>query len=192
MVGLLRWGGLAVVSLPWWAMSGPVRFEDMTFPILRRSLKPRTACWFSPLRPFCLLPPLYANMSSDAELRRDAADALSHILSSHNIAHAWIGGFALQALGATRNTTDIDIEIDVPSVDDIHSRIGPMIVSADPRFSIHNLKLYFTASGSDCLTPRRVPIETLPIGSLNLPRRLQVVPDGKDYLIKAFNRFWMD
>jgi len=131
-------------------------------------------------------------MSSDAELRRDAADALSHILSSHNIAHAWIGGFALQALGATRNTTDIDIEIDVPSVDDIHSRIGPMIVSADPRFSIHNLKLYFTASGSDCLTPRRVPIETLPIGSLNLPRRLQVVPDGKDYLIKAFNHFWMD
>lgn len=182
MVGLPRWGGLAVVSLPWWAMSGPARFEDMTFPVLRRSLKPRTAC----------PPPLHANMSSDAELRRDAADALSHILSSHNIAHAWIGGFALQALGATRNTTDIDIEIDVPSVDDIHSRIGPMIVSADPRFSIHNLKLYFTASGSDCLTPRRVPIETLPIGSLNLPRRLQVVPDGKDYLIKAFNRFWMD
>jgi len=41
------------------------------------------------------------------------AMAMSNILSKHEIAHAFIGGFAINLLGHTRETTDVDVEVDI-------------------------------------------------------------------------------
>lgn len=41
------------------------------------------------------------------------AQALSDILSEHEVAHAFIGGFVVNLHGQTRATKDVDVEIDI-------------------------------------------------------------------------------
>ncbi|KAI9790626.1 MAG: hypothetical protein M1816_004959 [Peltula sp. TS41687] len=53
----------------------------------------------------------------------EAAHALSNILTQQGILHAFIGGFGIQLLGATRPTEDIDAMIDVGDPREIIDRI---------------------------------------------------------------------
>ena len=88
-----------------------------------------------------------------------AAQTLSDILSEHRIAHAFIGGFAVNVLGHNRVTTDVDVEIDVSDAAELRGRILQLLIKPDTRISQENLKLFFTPTDHPEL---RVPIETLP------------------------------
>ena len=101
-----------------------------------------------------------------------AAQTLSDIFSEHRIAHAFIGGFAVNVLGHNRVTRDVDVEIDVTNSAKLRDRIFQLLIKPDTRFSQENLKLFFTPANHPEL---RVPIETLPIGELGLPCRLAVI-----------------
>lgn len=116
------------------------------------------------------------------EAQMQAAQALSDLLTEQEVAHAFIGGFAVNVLGHNRATTDVDVEIDVAEAAELRGRISPLLVERDARFSQDNLKLFFTPSNHPEL---RVPIETLPVGELGLPRRLAVIQLG-DSLGKFF------
>ncbi len=48
-------------------------------------------------------------MMEPFEAQKQAAKALSYILSKHEIGHAFIGGFALNLIGHSRGTTGIDV-----------------------------------------------------------------------------------
>ncbi|KAI6772957.1 hypothetical protein HG530_003915 [Fusarium avenaceum] len=98
----------------------------------------------------------------------EAAYTLSMILNGNNVGHAYIGGFALNLLGSDRETTDIDVLIDVDCPSHIHSYVTPILCGADSRFAVENYKLYFG--------PAHIPIELLTCGTLNLPRRLSIIP----------------
>ena len=113
------------------------------------------------------------------EAQTQAATALSNILSSHKIAHAFIGGFAVNLLGYIRETVDVDVEVNVADVAEVRGRISPLVMEQDKRFSLEHFRLFFTPSNQPEL---RVPVETLPIGELGLPRRLEVFrPGGSKY-----------
>lgn len=116
------------------------------------------------------------------EAQMQAAQALSDILSEHEVAHAFIGGFAVNVLGHNRATRDVDVEIDVADAAELRGRISQLLIERDARFSQVNIKLFFTPTNHPEL---RVPIETLPIGELGLPRRLAVIQLG-DSLSKFF------
>lgn len=98
----------------------------------------------------------------------EAAYTLSMILNGNNVGHAYIGGFALNLLGSDRDTSDIDVLIDVDCPSHIHSYVTPILCGADSRFAVENYKLYFG--------PAHIPIELLSCGILNLPRRLSIIP----------------
>ena len=116
------------------------------------------------------------------EAQRQAAQALSDIFIEHGIAHAFIGGFAVNVLGHNRSTEDVDIEVDIANPTELRDQITRLLIEPDSRFSLVNLKLFFTPTDHPEL---RVPIETLPIGELGLPRRLAVIQSG-DSLSKFF------
>ncbi|KAG5661355.1 hypothetical protein KAF25_005477 [Fusarium avenaceum] len=98
----------------------------------------------------------------------EAAYTLSMILNGNHVGHAYIGGFALNLLGSDRETSDIDVLLDVDCPSHIHSYVTPILCGADSRFAVENYKLYFG--------PARIPIELLTCGMLNLPRRLSIMP----------------
>ncbi|KAI5861125.1 hypothetical protein GGS23DRAFT_577127 [Durotheca rogersii] len=108
------------------------------------------------------------------EAQRIAATAMSSILSEHQIAHAFIGGFAVATLGHSRATIDIDVEIDVANISELRGRVRQLLTESDARFSVQHAKLFFTPAPTDH-PDSRVTIETLPIGELGLPRRLAVI-----------------
>lgn len=95
-----------------------------------------------------------------------AASVLASILTSHGINHAFIGGFAVRILGHRRETEDIDVELDILPGPEPRHELVQLLLDADPRFSVVNLKLFFTPSDTPDL---HIPVETLPIGELNLP-----------------------
>ncbi|EPE04396.1 hypothetical protein F503_01400 [Ophiostoma piceae UAMH 11346] len=97
----------------------------------------------------------------------EAANAIAQALDRHGIEHAFIGGFAINALGYIRVTGDVDVLI-ASSVAQLCSSIAECL-SDDPRFSYRNLKLMFTTSDGG----REVPVETLPVGALGLPTSLK-------------------
>ncbi len=105
------------------------------------------------------------------EAQMQAAQALSNILLEQNIAHAFIGGFAVNTLGQNRSTADVDVEIDIADIAELRGLIS-QLTDRDVRFSLENSKLFFTPVNHPEL---RVPMETLPIGELGLPRELSVV-----------------
>lgn len=96
----------------------------------------------------------------------EAARALSRLLTQQGILHAFIGGFGIRLLGATRPTEDIDMMIDVGDTREIVDRIRPLLQKQDARFSVEGLKLYFTSEANQQI---RVTIETLAAGTLGLP-----------------------
>jgi hypothetical protein len=114
------------------------------------------------------------------EAQKQAATAMSDILSEHEIAHAFIGGFAVNLLGHFRETADVDVEVDVAAATELQGRISPLLMERDGRFSLEHSKLFFTPSNHPEL---RVPVETLPIGELGLPPRLEIFrPGDSEYL----------
>ncbi|WZH44201.1 hypothetical protein QYS62_005219 [Fusarium acuminatum] len=100
----------------------------------------------------------------------DAAYTLSIIINQHNIGHTYIGGFALNLLGSDRETSDIDVLIDVDCPSLIDTYVTPILCGADSRFAVDNYKLYFGSS--------RIPLELLTCSILNLPRRLSIITAG--------------
>lgn len=111
---------------------------------------------------------------TQSEAQMQAAQALSTILLEQNIAHAFIGGFAVNTLGHNRTTDDVDVEIDVANIAELRGLVS-QLKDHDARFSLENLRLFFTPANHPEL---RVPVETLPIGELGLPRELLVVRCG--------------
>ncbi|KAK3375738.1 hypothetical protein B0T24DRAFT_698218 [Lasiosphaeria ovina] len=108
------------------------------------------------------------------ELHLQAANALSAIPSEQGIDHAFIGGFAVNLLGCQRNTADIDVEIDFANIIDLRTRIADPVLGGDPRFRIEHNKFVFTPADQEI----QIPIETLVIGDLGLPRQLRVIRPG--------------
>ncbi|CAG7557845.1 unnamed protein product [Fusarium equiseti] len=103
-----------------------------------------------------------------------AAQALSKILTENDIKFAFIGGFAVYLLGGRRSTLDIDVFIDM-DINTIRDRFKHMVCTADPRFVVDGLKVFFVPGEGK----ERIPIETLALGSLGLPRKISVFcPDG--------------
>ncbi|KPM36268.1 hypothetical protein AK830_g10286 [Neonectria ditissima] len=101
-----------------------------------------------------------------------AAACMSAILEKHAIKHAIIGGSAVSFLGHTRRTLDIDVLIDVKNPEETRGRISQLLIDGDSRFSVEHNKLFFTSPQG------RIPIETLPIGHIGLPRQLLVIRPG--------------
>jgi hypothetical protein len=114
---------------------------------------------------------IHATMSaaevSAAQL--EAANTLSRILTQQRILHAFIGGFGIRLLGSVRPTDDIDAMIDVGDSREIVNRIRPLLQEQDSRFSIEGFSLYFT---SEVHQDVRVKVETVPVGTPNLPPRI--------------------
>ncbi|KAK0627197.1 hypothetical protein B0T14DRAFT_535127 [Immersiella caudata] len=108
------------------------------------------------------------------ELHLQAANALSAILSEQGIDHGFIGGFAVNLLGCQRNTADIDVEIDFANIIDLRTRIADPVLGGDPRFRIEHNKFVFTPADQEM----QIPIETLVIDDLGLPRQLSVIRPG--------------
>lgn len=108
---------------------------------------------------------------------REAAQAFSHILTDHNIDHAFIGGFALNLLGSNRETLDIDVEVamDNANPNELRLYLVQLLREADQRFMISDLKLFFFPNEQWDL---RVPIETLARGTLGLPHRFSILRPG--------------
>jgi hypothetical protein len=102
----------------------------------------------------------------------EAAHTLSGILTQQGILHAFIGGFGIGLLGATRPTEDIDAMIDVGDPREISSRIRPLLQEQDSRFSVEGLKLYFTSRAHQHV---RVTVETLAVGTLGLPPHITTI-----------------
>ncbi|KAL7917204.1 hypothetical protein ACQKWADRAFT_324832 [Trichoderma austrokoningii] len=114
------------------------------------------------------------------EAQRMAASATSSLLAAHHVEHAFIGGFAVQALGSSRRTDDIDIEIDFKDEESAsRQQIIQHLITADSRFSVQGTKLSFTPAEAP---EHSVPIETLLIGSLGLPPTLDVIRLGDDQI----------
>lgn len=108
--------------------------------------------------------------------QRLAAEVLSRILSDNAIRHAFIGGFALRMLEHDRKTDDIDVEVDILPGEQPREHLIQLILGADSRFSVKALgKLFFTPLENPDLS---VPVETLPVGTLNLPTSLLTVSPG--------------
>ncbi|KYK55388.1 hypothetical protein DCS_07351 [Drechmeria coniospora] len=105
---------------------------------------------------------------------RQAAEAMSTILSRRNIHHAVIGGVAVLLLGHERQTSDLDVVIDVKNAEEL-DLVSDYLIEGDARFSKECLKLYFTPSEGQ---QSRVLIERLPIGSLGLPTQLNILRPG--------------
>ncbi|KAL7928856.1 hypothetical protein V8C35DRAFT_325587 [Trichoderma chlorosporum] len=112
------------------------------------------------------------------DAQRMAASATSSVLKAHHVQHAFIGGFAVQMLGGSRLTEDIDVEIDMGG-NESRQQIVQHLLAADSRFSTQGAKLFFTPVGAP---EHSVPIETLPIGSLGLPPTLNVIYHGDDQI----------
>ncbi|KAI9656987.1 MAG: hypothetical protein M1829_000360 [Trizodia sp. TS-e1964] len=118
------------------------------------------------------LPSLVLSAMSLTEAQKLAAIGLSDVLTSINIPHAFIGGFAVRLLGHIRETEDIDVEVDVADLSDLRGRIAEILTERDSRFLVRGLSLTFTPLDHPEFC---IPVETLPIGSLGLPRRLEVI-----------------
>jgi hypothetical protein len=114
-------------------------------------------------------------MSAFQKAKDEAAAAMSRILQQHGIRHAYIGGYAVNTLGHKRNTADIDVEVDIENKEEARRNMVRFLTEADARFSVdsHNRKLTFT-HGTE-----RVPIETLPVGELGLPRKVETIMAGQ-------------
>ncbi|KAL7786374.1 hypothetical protein V8C37DRAFT_392127 [Trichoderma ceciliae] len=116
------------------------------------------------------------------EAQRMAASAMSTILTAHHVEHAFISGFAVQTLGSSRPTEDIDIEIDINDSESAsREQIVQHLIAADSRFSVQGTKLSFTPVEAP---QHSVPIETLPVGLLGLPPTLDIIRlgDGDDQI----------
>ena len=72
----------------------------------------------------------------------EAAHALSRLLTQQGILHAFIGGFGIRLLGATRPTEDIDAMIDVGDTREIVDRIRPLLQKQDARFSVEGYNIH--------------------------------------------------
>ena len=59
--------------------------------------------------------------------------------------------------------------IDVGDSREIVNRIRPLLQEQDSRFSVEGLLLYFTSEAHQHV---RVKVETVPVGTLNLPPRI--------------------
>ncbi|KAK1597936.1 uncharacterized protein LY79DRAFT_576274 [Colletotrichum navitas] len=114
-------------------------------------------------------------MTQSGDTLKQAAACLSRILGENGIEHAFIGGFALRMLGHDRDTEDIDVEIGVTDPQEMRSLVTRVLCDADSRFVTSNLKLFFVPDGNWEL---RLPVETLALGALNLPRQLPVIRPG--------------
>src|SRR5579859_237176 len=99
----------------------------------------------------------------------EAAHTLCRILTQQGILHAFIGGFGVRLLGSTRPTEDIDAIVDVCHSREIITRIRPLLQEQDSRFSVEGLVLYFTSEAHQHV---RIKVETVPVGTLNLPPRI--------------------
>ncbi|KAK2590066.1 hypothetical protein QQS21_012254 [Conoideocrella luteorostrata] len=108
--------------------------------------------------------------------QRAAATSLSTILTQQGINHAIIGGFAVNLLGHTRKTLDIDVEIDngTRTISEMRQQVCQFL-SADTRFSFVNNKIFFAPPEFPQIS---IPIETIPLGELGLPRELSVIRPG--------------
>ncbi|KAJ4024639.1 hypothetical protein NW752_003204 [Fusarium irregulare] len=103
-----------------------------------------------------------------------AAEALSKILTENDIKFALIGGFAVYLLGGGRSTLDIDVYVDM-DINNIRERFKDIVCTADSRFDVDGLKVFFAPGEGK----ERIPIETLALGSLGLPRTISVFyPDN--------------
>ena len=119
---------------------------------------------------------------SPEEAQKLAASTMSNILSQEEIAHAFIGGFAVQLLGHNRQTDDIDVEVDAANANDLRGRIRDTLITLDERFSVEGMKLYFTPVQNP---EARVLVETIPIGEFGLPLSLEVIRPGDGELFIA-------
>jgi len=128
----------------------------------------------------------YATMSAQEQVKAaqlEAAHALSKLLTQQGILHAFIGGFGVRLLGATRPTEDIDVMIDVGDTREIFDRIRPLLQKQDARFSVEGLKLYFTSEANQQV---RVNVETLAAGTLGLPPHITAFsPENRMQLSSA-------
>ncbi|MCJ1469763.1 hypothetical protein MMC07_008405 [Pseudocyphellaria aurata] len=105
-----------------------------------------------------------------------AARALSTILDTLGIKHAFIGGFAVALYGGARRTKDIDILVDIPA-NDIRDFLRPRVTEINGHFAQSGLKYYFVPTLVDGLQGEQLVlanqdntlIETLPTHSLGLP-----------------------
>ncbi|KAK0738096.1 hypothetical protein B0T18DRAFT_394448 [Schizothecium vesticola] len=100
-------------------------------------------------------------MDADAThtAHKTAAEAFTAVLTAAKVPHAFIGGFAVNMLGHHRYTGDVDIEVDAADIISLRASL----VAADPRFVLVQNKL------------GAVPVETLPIGEIGLPRVLHIM-----------------
>ncbi|KAH0495712.1 hypothetical protein TgHK011_009245 [Trichoderma gracile] len=107
------------------------------------------------------------------QAQRMAASAFSAHFTAQQVEHAFIGGFAVQTLGSTRRTEDIDVQIDI-NLQEPGSReqMVQRLIAADSRFSLQGTKLFFTPVEAP---EHVVPVETLPIGSIGLPPTLDII-----------------
>ncbi|KAF4124183.1 hypothetical protein GMORB2_5899 [Geosmithia morbida] len=106
-----------------------------------------------------------------------AARILTKLLTDNGINHAFLGGFALRTLEHNRKTDNIDIEVDVLAGEQPRHNLIQLILVSDSRFSVDSLgRLFFTPSGAPEL---HVLVETLPVGSLNLPKNLATISPGE-------------
>ncbi|KAL7625832.1 hypothetical protein AAE478_005055 [Parahypoxylon ruwenzoriense] len=107
-------------------------------------------------------------MAHEAQ-QREAAQALSDILKSNGIKHAIIGGYAVHLLGHNRKTDDVDVYLDIAV--EMRDQLTQLLMQNDSRFVVEHRKLFFTPTNSG----NKIPLETLPIGQLGLPRQLRVM-----------------
>ena len=128
----------------------------------------------------------HATMSAQEQVKAaqlEAAHALSRLLTQQGILHAFIGGFAIRLLGATRPTEDIDAIIDVGDTQEIVDQIRPLLQKQDARFSVEGLKLYFTSEANQQV---RVNVEILATGTLGLPPHITAFsPENRMQLLSA-------
>lgn len=113
-------------------------------------------------------------MDADAThtAQKTAAEAFTAVLTAAKVPHAFIGGFAVNMLGHHRYTGDVDVEVDAADIISLRASL----VAANPRFVLVQNKLVFLPAGpSEGGNEGAVPVETLPIGEIGLPRVLHVM-----------------
>ncbi|KAF2395890.1 hypothetical protein EJ06DRAFT_534575 [Trichodelitschia bisporula] len=104
---------------------------------------------------------------------REAAAAVSSVMQSKGVEHAYIGGFAVNLLGGERHTEDIDMQVNLSAPELLQLRA--FLLEHDTRFSYEKVNLYFSSSNG-----HKIPVETLPMPALGLPGALSCVTVGDE------------
>lgn len=139
--------------------------------------------------------------STNSQIYRNAASALSDALKILNIPHAFIGGFALNLYGSNRQTIDIDVILDI-DVAQINDFLRPRLIRMNKHFVQSGLKFYFAPDLFEDLTgdeliaanSDNVQIETLAVRTLGLPVRISTemieYQQGKWCFLSLFGQTW--